>query len=278
MGMNATRTELLAAVERSPQAAGSHDRDGWVGLFTSGGCIEDPVGSRPHRGRVQIERFYDTFIGPRDITFHRHADVVSDSTVIRDVTLEVQMASSVTMLIPTFLRYDLDGELRIERLQAFWELPAMVWQFARSGVGAVPAGVQLSRALLRNQGLSGTAGFLTGFSGVGARAKRHLAALLDDACAGDEVAVKRRLADAAQITRGDADRIGTSELVALLHGARWDGMIRAGHSVVARLERAGHRFVLLGEIETRPTSGGRSSVDHQNRIHTVRVFAEDRRT
>jgi hypothetical protein len=90
--------------------------------------------------------------------------------------------------------------------------------------------------------------------------------------------VKRRLADAAQITRGDADRIGTSELVSLLHGARWDGMIRAGHSVVARLERAGHRFVLLGEIETRPTSGGRSSVDHQNRIHTVRVFAEDRRT
>ncbi|MGH3639068.1 MAG: ketosteroid isomerase family protein [Mycobacterium sp.] len=276
--MNATRTELLAAVERSPQAAGVHDRDGWVGLFTPEGCIEDPVGSRPHRGRAQIERFYDTFIGPRDITFHRHTDVVSGSTVIRDVTLEVQMGSSVTMLIPTFLRYDLDGELRIQRLQAFWELPAMVWQFARSGVGAVPAGVRLLRALLANQGPSGTGGFLTGFSGVGARAKPHLAALLDDACAGDEVAVKRRLADTAQITRGDTDRIGTSELVALLHGASWDGMIRAGHSVVARVERADRHFVLLAEIDTHPMTGGRSWVGHRRRIRAVRVFAEDRPT
>ena len=61
------------ALPRRPRA---HDRDGWVGLFTADGVVEDPVGSRPHRGRAEIERFYDTFIGPRDITFHRDADVV----------------------------------------------------------------------------------------------------------------------------------------------------------------------------------------------------------
>lgn len=58
------RQQLLAAVERSPQAAAEHDRAAWVALFTPDGRIEDPVGSRPHLGRTQIGRFYDTFIAP----------------------------------------------------------------------------------------------------------------------------------------------------------------------------------------------------------------------
>jgi hypothetical protein len=264
--MSATQAERLAAVERSPQAARAHDRDGWVGLFTSDGRIEDPVGSRPHDGRARIERFYDTFIGPRDITLHRRADFVSESTVVRDVSLEVRMGSSVTMLIPAFLRYDLDDQLSIVRLQAFWELPAMAWQFARNGLRAVPAGVRLSRALLRNQGLTGTAGFLRAFRGIGDRSKRHVAGLLDDACAGDQIAVKRRLNDATEISRG-GQPMGTSGLVALLHGARWDGMLRAGHSVAARAERDGRRLVIFTELETRPT-----------RIRAVRIFAEDQST
>jgi hypothetical protein len=262
--MAVSHDELLAAVERSPEAVGAHDREGWVALFTADASVEDPAGSRPHRGRTQIEHFYDTFIGPRDITFRRDTDVVSGSTVVRGVTLEVRMGASVTMTIPAYLRYDLDDTLNIARLQAFWELPTMLRQFARNGVAAVPVGLRLSGALLRNQGLRGTAGFLTGFRGATSRGKRHLAALLDDAVAGDQIAVKRRLADSAQITRGDVDRIGTSELVALLHGGRWDGMIRSGYTVAARVRRDGRRLIVFGELETRPT-----------RIRAVRVFADD---
>ena len=143
----------------------------------------------------------------------------------------------------------------------------MVWQFARNGLGAVPAGMQLSLALLRNQRLTGTVGFLSGFRGPIGRGKRHVGSLLEDACAGDQVAVKRRLADAVHVTRGDDERIGTSELVALLQGARWDGLIRAGHCVVARVHRDGHRLVLFADVETRPM-----------RIRAVRVFADDQWT
>ncbi|MEU0499207.1 nuclear transport factor 2 family protein [Mycobacterium sp. NPDC006124] len=259
--------DVLAAVERSPEAAGAHDRDGWIGLFAPDGRVEDPVGSRPHVGRAKIARFYDTFIGPRDITFHRGVDVVVGHTVVRDLTLEVRMGPSVTMRIPAYLRYDLDDSLKIVRLQAFWELPAMMWQFVRTGAGAVPAAFRLSRALLRNQRLAGTAGFLAGLRGVTSRAKRHVARLLDDACAGDQVAVKRRLADAATLSRGDDERIGTSELVGLLHGARWDGMIRAGTAVAVRVCRDGRQLVLIADLETRPT-----------RIRAVRVFTDDQWT
>ena len=263
-GATPTPAEALAAVERSPLAAGAHDRDGWLALFAPDGMIEDPVGSRPHAGRAQIERFYDTFIGPRDITFHRGLEVVAGATVVRDVTLEVRMGASVRMLIPAYLRYDLDDDLKIVALQAFWELPAMVWQFARTGSGAVSAGVGLSRALLHNQGWRGTTGFLSGLRGVGGRGKRHFARFLDDACAGDVLAVKRRLVGPAAVTRGGSDRMSTSELVALLSGARWDGMLRAGHHVVARVTAADDRpMVVFGEVEPR-----------QGRIRAVGVFAE----
>lgn len=275
MGMNATGTELLAAVERSPRAAGARDRDGWVGLFAADATIEDPVGSRPHRGPVQIERFYDTFIAPRDITFHSRTDVVAASTVVRDVTLEVSMGASVTLSIPAFLRYDLDDELRIRRLQAFWELPAMARQFASNGTAALPAGAELARALLRNQGRSGAAGFLTGFGGLGSGAKGLLGALLDDACAGDEIAVRRRLPDTVELTTGDAHRIGTSDLAALLRGARWDGMVRAGRHVATSVEREGLRGVVFGEVGMPPTPSGRSRLAQRREIRAVRVFAED---
>ena len=121
MGMAPPIADMLAAVERSPEAAGAHDRDGWVALFAPDGRIEDPVGSRPHVGRAQIARFYDTFIGPRDIKFHRDLDIVVGTTVLRDLELEAAMSSAVTLYIPAFLRYDLretNGEWKIGELRA----------------------------------------------------------------------------------------------------------------------------------------------------------------
>ena len=201
-----SRADMLAAVERSPEAAGAHDRDGWVGLFTANGRVEDPVGSRPHQGTAAIGRFYDTFIGPRDITFHRDVDIVVGTTVIRDLELEVKMASTLTMRIPAYLRYDLedhDGELKIAALQAFWELPAMVGQFLRSGVRAVPAGAELSKALLTNQGLAARSDSSadSAVSAPDPRGSSH--EFLDAACAGDEVGMRRRLAGQVRITSGD---------------------------------------------------------------------------
>ena len=89
--MTFSRADMLAAATRSLAAAGARDRDGWVGLFASGGRVEDPVGSQPHRGRMAIRRFYDTFIGPRNIVSHPDVDIVVGSTVIRDLSLEVGM-------------------------------------------------------------------------------------------------------------------------------------------------------------------------------------------
>jgi hypothetical protein len=261
-----TRADLLATAERSPAAASARDRAAWVGLFTPHGTVEDPVGSRPHHGTAAIGRFYDTFIGPRDITFHRDVDIVVGSTVIRDGQLEVTMASALTLTVPLYIRYDLHdeaGELKIAALSAFWELPAMVGQFLRGGIRAVPAGLGLSQLLLTNQGLAGTLGFLSGLGGIGGGGKRLFARFLDDACGGDEVGMRRRLAGQAHITSGDDLPLSAADLLRHLSGARWRKLIGSGHAVVAATERAGQRSVIFAEVGSEPAA-----------LKRIRVFSD----
>ena len=248
------RDELLAAVERSPQAFTVHDRDGWVGVFTADARVEDPVGSQPHVGYDQIYRFYDTFIGPRDIKFHRDLDIVLGQTVLRDLELEIAMGSGVTMFVPAFLRYDLRdvaGEWKVAQLRAYWELPAMVVQFLRSGPSAVSPALKLSRALLGNQGLRGTAGFVTGFRRAGARHKKLVETFLDAVARGDKSAALRTLSATATITLGDDDPFDIAELIEQLNGASWSKINGAGSTVTVGLNSNHGRGVMFADLPWR---------------------------
>jgi Nuclear transport factor 2 (NTF2) domain len=248
------REQLLAAVERSPRAAAGHDRAAWVGLFTADGRVEDPVGSRPHVGHTQIGHFYDTFIGPRDITFHRDLDIVFGTTVLRDLELEVSMGSALTMYIPAFLRYELreaNGQWQIAQLRAYWELPAMMVQFLRTGWRAASPALQLSRGLLANQGLPGTAGFLTGFRRVGARHKKLVETFLHAVASGDKFAARRPLSPSPAITLGDDDPLDIAEIAGQLAAATWTKMISAGPTVVVSLNSAHGRAIMFADMAWR---------------------------
>jgi hypothetical protein len=263
---NQAESPLLAAVERSPQAAAVHDRPGWVGLFTTDGRIEDPVGSRPHVGTAEIGRFYDTFIGPRDITFHRDLDVVQGQVVVRDLDLEVVMGSAVTMTIPAFLRYDLrdvDGDWKIARLRAYWDLPAMMMQFLRNGVSAAPAAAQLTQGLIRNQRLRGAVGFAAGFRRVGSRQRALVTAFVGAVAAGDQVGAQRMLSRDAATTFGDEGALSIAELVTRFRGATAPKLIAAGGTVAASITSVGERGVLFAEVAMR-----------RNEIRRVRYFSD----
>ncbi|MGV0699798.1 ketosteroid isomerase family protein [Mycolicibacter sinensis] len=269
--------DLLATVEQSPVAAAAHDRTGWVGLFSADGQVEDPVGSRPHVGAEQIGRFYDTFIGPRGITFHRDLDIVRGTTVVRDLELEVAMGPSVIMHIPAILRYDLTEDdltandlteaghrWRLRRLRAYWELPAMMRRFLGNGVAATPAAVQLSRSLLRNQRLAGTAGFTAGFRRPAGRGKRPVRAFLAAVSSGELSTVTAALSPAVTMTYGDDTAIDLAELATRLVGARPTKLLAAGRTVAVSLTAAQQRGVLFADVDR----GGRA-------ITTIRYFAED---
>jgi hypothetical protein len=255
---------LLAAVEQSPAAAAAHDRAGWVGLFTKDGRIEDPVGSRPHLGHTEIGRFYDTFIGPRDVAFRRDLDVVHGPAVVRDLDLEVVMGKAVTMTIPAFLRYDLrevDGEWKIAMLRAYWELPSMMLQFLRNGVSAVPATVQLSQGLIRNQRLRGTAGFAAGFRRVGSRRKELVHTFVGAVGSRDKLAAQRTLSPDATMTFGDDDAANIADLVARCPGAGAPKLIAAGCTVAASITSQQGRGVMFADVARR-----------RNEIRRIRYF------
>ncbi|WP_297595564.1 ketosteroid isomerase family protein [Mycobacterium sp.] len=248
------RERLLAAVERSPQAAGAHDRAGWVALFTGDGRVEDPVGSRPHVGHEQIGRFYDTFIGPRDIKFHRDIDIVFGTTVLRDLELEVAMGPAVTMYIPAFLRYDLreaNGQWLIGELRAYWELPAMLAQFLRTGPGAVAPALRLSTGLLTNQGWRGTAGFMAGFRRVGARHRGLVRRFFAAVARGDTFAAAGALSSRATISLGDRDPLELAELVEQLNGAGATKMNSAGPTVAVSINSGHGRAIMFADVAWR---------------------------
>lgn len=245
------RSELIAAVDRSPETTAAHDRAGWVGLFTADGRVEDPVGSRPHVGGVRIGRFYDTFIAPRSIVFHRDADIVCGSTVLRDVVLGVGMGPRVRMRIPAVLRYDMRmiaDEWRIERLRAYWELPAMVLQFLGNGPSAGRQGLALARSLLANQGLRGTVGFVAGFRGARFRGKRTIRAFFDAVAAGDELRARRALAPGATVTRAERKPLKFSALADELRGRSVVKMVAAGAFVAVSL-RGSSPAMLIAELD-----------------------------
>lgn len=246
--MPSVHAQLLAAVERSPAAAAAYDRTGWVGLFTADGRIEDPVGSVPHEGTDEIGRFFDTFIAPRRIVFHRDLDIVSGNSVIRDLTLEVGMGTAVTMRIPAMLRYDLqsvEGSWRIERLRAYWELPAMMLRFLGSGLAAGSQALALASSLLRNQGLSGAAGFAVGFRGARLRGKRTVGAFLEAVSSGDLLGATRYLAQGAVISRGATpgaahgpEVLPLRELCNELERCCWPKVIAAGSTIAVSIRNA----------------------------------------
>lgn len=257
---------MLAAVERSPAAAAAHDRPGWVGLFTEDGRVEDPVGSRPHRGQAEIRRFYDTFIGPRDIGFHRDLDIVRGSSVIRDLDLEVVMGPAVTMTIPALLRYDLrpvEGDWKITVLRAYWELPAMALRFLGNGVSALPAGVRLTRGLLRNQRLRGTAGFAAGFRRAGSRQKTLVDTFVNAVGEGDKSAALQALSSGATVSFGDDEVADIAELIGRCRGARTTKLIAAGTTVAASVASGQRRGVLFADLAS-----------HNKGIAQVRYFAQ----
>jgi hypothetical protein len=114
------------------------------------------------------------------------------------------------LFVPAFVRYDLrEGEngWQVARLRAYWELAASL---------------QLSGALLRNQGLPGIARYVSGLTGPARRGKRLIEGALADG----------RLTD-------------------VLPECKWSKVIAAGSTVAASITTPSGRGVLFADLDPR---------------------------
>jgi hypothetical protein len=230
MSSDSPAAELIAYVAQSPKLCAAHDRAGWVGLFATDGQVNDPIGSKPHDGHDAIERFYDTFIAPNELSFGVEHDIVCGMTVMRDLNIDTTMATGAKLSVPMHLRYELtreSGALKIRRLYAHWELPLMMTQMMKQGLLGAWTSLALTPRLLRHQGVVGVAGFMRGYGGDGRAGKRTAQKFLEALTRGDVTTAKTYLAADCVLEVPPGSKATLPDLVGGLRGITWRKLIGA---------------------------------------------------
>ncbi len=193
MAQKFSREDFLAVANASPAAVAVHDKEAWLSIFGEYNVVEDPVGSTPHisgpfdhktgkRGNAPLKRFYDNFIAPNKISFNIDNDIVADFSVVRDLTLDLVMSTGLKTNVPMHLIYqmiDEKGELKVCRLGAYWELPAMIRQILGKGFAGFSTMTAMSFRMMKYMGISGGIGFSKGFRGIYQKGKNSVSSFMD---------------------------------------------------------------------------------------------------
>ena len=209
----------LSLARESPARVAVHDRPGWLSLFARDAVVEDPVGSAPHRRQTSasddpLGRFYDTFIGPNQVAMDTRLDVVHPDRkeVVRDVIIHTgcRPALRSTSMPTCSMSYSKRGQLRIARLAAHWELPAMSLQVMGRGLRGLWTMNAITLHMLRIQGFSGMLGYLRGLLfGVFGRGRRTVQALAEALSQDDHDGAERLFEPDATIEVSEALSRGT---------------------------------------------------------------------
>lgn len=186
------REDCMNTVLKSPQAVAVHDKAAWQSIFARYNVVEDPVGSAPVisglfdarsglRDNAPLGRFFDTFIAPMDLVFHVDQDVVCGLNVVRDMKIEIRMNPKVTVYCPMHALYELmeeNGQLKVRRLAAHWELGPMLQQQMAFGFASIMAVMAATGRMITNLGFGGMLGFMKAVFSIGQAGKDEVAAFV----------------------------------------------------------------------------------------------------
>lgn len=224
--------ELMQLVRASPAAVAAQDKQAWLALWARDYVLEDPVGSRPVRGRL-LGRFWDAFIAGNDIRFEVYADFRAGDRVLRDVTIHTTLATGVQAATPAHLVYELvreDGQLRIGRMGAHWQVWPVYVQLLRPTRAHVRALTTMTDRMLRQLGPGGALAFAGALHSVGEPGKESVRRLVRAAGCGDAGALR---------TLGGRVPTNLTKLIA------------SGRAVTASCQVDGRPAALLAEIAGR---------------------------
>ncbi|HNJ70501.1 MAG TPA: nuclear transport factor 2 family protein [Microthrixaceae bacterium] len=105
------------------------DKDGWLALFADDAVVEDPIGPSPfspdglgQRGRDAIEAFYDSVIGPNDVSFRIDQSWAAGSEVANVGTITTRMADGTVVHTDGVFTYRVDDDGKVVALRAYWEM------------------------------------------------------------------------------------------------------------------------------------------------------------
>jgi steroid Delta-isomerase len=137
--MSDTTTEadlspVVAASQASWRCVQTGDREGWLALMADDVLVEDPIGeavTNPDgtgvRGKEALAAFYDTNIGPNELTVTREATFTSSSPteIAYILVLRTKFPNGFTATVRGVFTYRVNDEGLITNLRGYWNMDAM---------------------------------------------------------------------------------------------------------------------------------------------------------
>lgn len=134
-----TETPVVVASRSSWRCVQSGDREGWLALMADDVLVEDPIGeavTNPDgtgvRGKEALAAFYDTNIGPNELTVTCEETFPSSSPteIAYILVLRTKFPNGFTATVRGVFTYKVNDEGLITNLRGYWNLEAM--QFAEA--------------------------------------------------------------------------------------------------------------------------------------------------
>jgi steroid delta-isomerase len=128
---------------QSTEYAMAGDKTAWLALYADDAVVADPVGISPldpqgsgHRGKAAIEKFWDTVIGPANLTLTVHQRCPSGSdTCAVSMTAENNLGNGIQTRIDMIAVYEVDKDGKISSMKAYWNWDEMAEQLVKLGLG-----------------------------------------------------------------------------------------------------------------------------------------------
>lgn len=126
---------------RSIQFAMAKDKAAWLALYRDDAILKDPVGISPldpsglgHHGKAAIEKFWDTIIGPSNITLTAGLRCPSGNySCAVPMRAENNLGNGIMTCIDMIAVYEVDDEGLIISMSAYWDWNMMQEQLAKLG-------------------------------------------------------------------------------------------------------------------------------------------------
>lgn len=113
------------------------DRAAWLGLFAADAVVEDPIGpsmfdpdGAGHHGPAGIASFYDTVIGPNQVSFDIRESYACGDKVANVGTITTTLPDGSRAVVDGVYTYRVNDRGQIAALRAFWEADAITFEAA----------------------------------------------------------------------------------------------------------------------------------------------------
>lgn len=136
--MNPENHPAVQANIQSTTLAAQGDKTGWLALYAENALLKDPVGISPleptgegHKGKAAIERFWDTVIGPSNITLNVKQRIISgprNCAVLQEVVNDMGEGKSTT--VPMIATYEVNEAGLITEMCAYWDFDGLIAQMS----------------------------------------------------------------------------------------------------------------------------------------------------